>query len=240
MTDRHEEHDEPVYHVASEEQSVSDTGEQTVSHYHDDGQPAGSLDNGLLERFPVLKNKRVVGGILGAVVVLMLFHFMQPHPVLEQMNKSTVPKSTPTAAPPPMASAQLERLADDEKSHQQSLKQLQQKVSMLHDAAQTSAAKIDTVQAAVVELAAQVAELNKELQAQHQASLRLPQPVPQYYVRAIVPGRAWVSTPRGESQTLVVGSRLVGYGHVKQIDPNKGQVIMTTGKVLMFLEHTPS
>lgn len=59
-------------------------------------------------------------------------------------------------------------------------------------------------------------------------------PAPQWFVQAVIPGRAWLISRRGKTLTVRKGSSIPGYGTVKAIDPHKGLVIMSYGKNIMY------
>lgn len=56
-----------------------------------------------------------------------------------------------------------------------------------------------------------------------------------YFIQAIVPGRAWLSSNQGDYMTVQVGSELRGaYGTVRRIDANAGLIQTSTGKMVHF------
>lgn len=56
-----------------------------------------------------------------------------------------------------------------------------------------------------------------------------------YYVEAIIPGRAWLKRSDGATLTVSAGSHIPGYqGVVSAVDPQTGEVILTTGEILTF------
>lgn len=59
-------------------------------------------------------------------------------------------------------------------------------------------------------------------------------PVPQWYIQALIPGRAWLISTRGKTLTVRVGSKIPGYGTVKAIEPHKGLVMLKSGKQIEF------
>lgn len=59
-------------------------------------------------------------------------------------------------------------------------------------------------------------------------------PAPQWYIQAVIPGRAWLISKRGKSLTVRVGSNIPGYGTVKAIEPHKGLVMLKSGKRIEF------
>lgn len=57
---------------------------------------------------------------------------------------------------------------------------------------------------------------------------------PTYFVQAIIPGRAWLINSNGETLTVLVGSKVPGYGSVTKIRPQEGRVLTSSGKILKF------
>lgn len=53
-----------------------------------------------------------------------------------------------------------------------------------------------------------------------------------YTVRAVVPGRAWLSASNGETMTIAVGDKLPGYGDVVDINSMNGTVVTSSGAVI--------
>jgi len=55
-----------------------------------------------------------------------------------------------------------------------------------------------------------------------------------YFIQAIIPGRAWLVSSQGKTITVRVGSLLPGYGRVARIDAQQGRVEMSSSKVFVF------
>ncbi|MBA2709338.1 MAG: type IV secretion protein IcmG [Tatlockia sp.] len=55
-----------------------------------------------------------------------------------------------------------------------------------------------------------------------------------YFIQAIIPGRAWLIRSNGSTLTVREGTRLTGYGVVKLIDPIQGRVLTSSGRVILF------
>lgn len=55
-----------------------------------------------------------------------------------------------------------------------------------------------------------------------------------YHVRAIVPGRVWLESAKGDSISLRVGDKLEGYGTVNAIVPDKGMAVMSNGSIIQY------
>ena len=55
------------------------------------------------------------------------------------------------------------------------------------------------------------------------------------YIQAIIPGRAWLIDKNGaDTITVREGTKIPGHGVVKVIDPNQGQVVLSTGEIIKF------
>lgn len=55
-----------------------------------------------------------------------------------------------------------------------------------------------------------------------------------YYVKAIIPGRAWLRAANGATLTVSEGSQIPGYGRVKIIDPHRGMISTSSGRSIKF------
>lgn len=55
-----------------------------------------------------------------------------------------------------------------------------------------------------------------------------------YYVKAVVPRRAWLEKENGEVLTVQADDRIPGYGRVESIDASEGTVITSSNKVIRF------
>lgn len=56
-----------------------------------------------------------------------------------------------------------------------------------------------------------------------------------YYIRALVPGRAWIETADGRySKTIKVGDELNGYGAVDYILYKEGMILMSNGSYITY------
>lgn len=55
-----------------------------------------------------------------------------------------------------------------------------------------------------------------------------------YYINAVIPGRAWLIGTNGSTLTVREGTKIVGYGVVKLIDPMEGRVLTSSGRIIRF------
>lgn len=55
-----------------------------------------------------------------------------------------------------------------------------------------------------------------------------------YFVKAVIPGRAWLQGADGSTMTVAVGNNISGYGIVKAINPYNGVVKINTGANIYY------
>ncbi|HVT62612.1 MAG TPA: hypothetical protein VHD33_03905 [Legionellaceae bacterium] len=59
-------------------------------------------------------------------------------------------------------------------------------------------------------------------------------PVVNYSLQAVIPGRAWLIGTNGETLTVREGSKIINYGTVRYIDAKRGRVLTSSGQVIKF------
>ncbi len=77
----------------------------------------------------------------------------------------------------------------------------------------------------------QINAYRKQLSALTERKIRLRK---QYFVQAVVPGRAWLRGADGTARTISIGETLPGYGKIRTIDPYSGTVTTSTGVKLYY------
>ncbi|HRD69086.1 MAG TPA: type IVB secretion system protein IcmG/DotF [Legionella sp.] len=55
-----------------------------------------------------------------------------------------------------------------------------------------------------------------------------------YYLKAVIPGRAWLIGTNGSTLTVREGTKITGYGSVRLIDAMQGRVLTSSGRVIRF------
>ncbi len=58
-----------------------------------------------------------------------------------------------------------------------------------------------------------------------------------YYIQAIIPGRAWLIAENGSTITVREGSSIPSYGIVRLIDSQQGKVLTSSGRIIRFSQH---
>lgn len=119
--------------------------------------------------------------------------------------------------------AKLDQLTSQLADMQNSVSSLGSQVSSLNDSMQALNVQFAKQQT-------QQQEAKKKLT--HQKVNKTPQPI--YYVRAMIPGRAWLVTEGGGTITAAVGDKLPGYGIVQVIDATQGTLTTSTGAIISY------
>lgn len=126
---------------------------------------------------------------------------------------------------------------------------MRQEVNNLNNVTQSLQSSIDQINTQLTQLNASLALLTDKMQAQmlqQEATQKkmtvkktslMPKPVIQkvaYHIMAIIPGRAWLKSSNGATLTVSVGTQLPGIGTVSKIDPQLGNVVMSSGQVIQY------
>jgi len=118
-------------------------------------------------------------------------------------------------------SAQVESLSNRNASLEQQISQLSFKLESMQNSVNKLAKTIESrPQAKTVK--------------RHYVPSKSTAPRVNYFVQAVIPGRAWLINSNGDTVTVRVGTSVSGYGVVKLIDHTKGRVLMSSGKVFQF------
>lgn len=127
----------------------------------------------------------------------------------------------------------LDDLKQQVGSSETQIQQIQSQLSQMGAQLTSLSASKDTLNQAVAALAQDVRSLIKKTTKVKRHKKVAAKPIT-YTIRALVPGRAWVSGSNGQSATLVVGDTLKQYGRVTSIQPEKGLVTTSSGKKIVF------
>ncbi len=58
-----------------------------------------------------------------------------------------------------------------------------------------------------------------------------------YFVKAVIPGRAWLIAENGSTLTVRKGSMIPGYGVVTMVDVSQGRVLTNSGRIISFAQN---
>jgi intracellular multiplication protein IcmG len=206
--------------------------------------------NFILEFLEDEENKEILkkGGIaLGVIIFIVMFYiiFISKKPKPEPVALPAV--KTITAYPQRSAQTNIQetRMLNQLSGEQQTL------MSKLDDANNqiiNLQNQISNYQAAMSSLSASLEETKLLQQQQTQTIQTMANDITQmkliqdsfvkrttkngYFIQAIVPGRAWLQGPDGNTVTVGVGSMIPGYGEVVDISTQDGAVKTRSGKII--------
>lgn len=172
-------------------------------------------------------------------------------PAVTQLPASPPPSTVKVAEPAPQ---QVVAAVDTE---------LKQKVSAIEVSEQTIRAEVTSVGEQVVSVNNNINNLNTQLNNLNQVITTLstqvakqseelnllractqPKKVKQkthiqverviFYLKAVIPGRAWLIGSNGSTLTVREGTKIAGYGTVKLIDSMQGRVLTSSGQIIRF------
>ncbi|MAZ78042.1 MAG: hypothetical protein CMF39_05135 [Legionellaceae bacterium] len=109
----------------------------------------------------------------------------------------------------------------------QSLQQVSNQLSVVATQVGKLSAQMQALQAEKSHEAQLKAEMKKKQDAVTRAKLN-------YFVQAVIPGRAWLKSPNGQSLTVTVGDTIPAYGQVLSIDSYSGSVVTSSGHVIQY------
>jgi intracellular multiplication protein IcmG len=127
-------------------------------------------------------------------------------------------------------------------------KTLDQQKQLTQDHMQTLDQKVSDVQKSMTELErvignlntqltqqAMAAKIEKQIQSQRkQVQNKRIRVQKQYFVEAVIPGRAWLRGADGSALTVTVGDHLEGYGQVLSVNSYDGTVATSSGTKILY------
>lgn len=119
-----------------------------------------------------------------------------------------------------------------------------QQVGNVNNNVNALSAQIAKLNQVISDLSNQVAKQSEEINVLMERTkpklikriIHVQPPAPQinYYINAVIPGRAWLIGTNGSTLTVREGSKIEGYGVVKLIDSLQGRVLTSSGRVIRF------
>lgn len=237
-------HDE--YVAAEDDSSQANYGDA----FHTEEQMGGTEESAraepseskpsILERFPILQNKRLLMVVGVVVLAIIAFKVMSPSHSVKVVKQAQVQARPPSAQQEQQSAmlSKLNNLSQDASSSKNVVNQLQGEVNELKMTLNKADSSNEAMKQAMIALAQQVenlsAQVKKATTTPNHIKKLPPSPVLTFNLRAIIPGRAWVMGSNGEQDSVAVGSKLKNYGTVKAIDVDAGKVLTSSGKVITY------
>lgn len=203
----------------------------------------------------------VVGLIIAAMILYKLVGYMfsgqaqqvaatqtitpvivQPTPTITPVDTTPVIQPTPTSN----VNSELQQKVSAIEVGQQSVKS---DISVISDQVNTVNSNVNNINNQVATLNNTIQNLTNQLAKQSEEITLLmarsqpkkvktvvkqvTQPI-NYYIQAVIPGRAWLIGSNGSTLTVREGTRIAGYGVVKLIDSMQGRVLTSSGRTIKF------
>lgn len=204
---------------------------------------------GLMGKVQSLASNRIFVIVLVVVILFIVIRILTTRHKIEQ---KTAPHTETTAVAEP--STQTQEVApvysELSPSDQGELSDVRKMASNNQAAIQGVEQQLNTLQNSVVGLSQDQTQLNeavaqlatefKQLAVEVKQPKRVVKrstPVAKpvvYYLRAVVPGRAWIYGSNGRSASITLGDQVKQYGKVLAINAEEGIVLTSSGKVIEF------
>jgi intracellular multiplication protein IcmG len=165
-----------------------------------------------------------------------------PPPPAPMPIEPAAPKPVETASPNTAAvTNRLSALEEQNSNFQSGIEKLNSQVSDLQTAVANINSQISSLSQGIQNIEDKLAEQQSKEAAlhavrihKHKIRMHVIRIRPIYFVRAIIPGRAWLSTSHGGTVTVRLGDNLPGYGVVQAIDPVQGTITTSVGAIIGY------
>ena len=235
---------EEEYKFPNEEEFGSYESQQSdsISSYDAEGS-ASSVTQKVNEK-PFVLNKRIIAVVVLALVFSLIFTFVR-----YKKNQATTPAAAPVVATKQQSPAPIVYSSSKTPELKSELGSLGGKVSENSNAISSLASKMNQVSADVKAVKNHQAELkpviasvqggvNQLLAAQQRKEEKKKQQKriydSTYFIRAMVPGRAWLVSRTGVTASVGVREKLPGYGMILKIDTDDGIVYTSSGRKIFY------
>ncbi len=190
----------------------------------------------------IQNNKRVTVIIVLVLLALIGFKFFGSHQAPTPVQPTPQPVVQPVAqTPSPEMVNALSNLKQSEQGSENSINQLQSQVQSLQNQLNQTTSQQGQTNQAMLALVQQMKILSQDVKtltakkapASHKKAVPTPPPIV-FHLKAIVPGRAWIMSNDGLSESVSVGDTVPQYGTVQAVDANRGFVLTSSGKVIQY------
>ncbi|OGT64964.1 MAG: hypothetical protein A3J38_02905 [Gammaproteobacteria bacterium RIFCSPHIGHO2_12_FULL_45_9] len=205
--------------------------------------------------------RRVLGVVVGVILVLIVFHYLKSTRTESTMPSVEQVPSAPVAAqvaPDPMQGVTMANQAVEAVTHSGLFNRGSEErgdnnnaeLSALRSELASERASVEHLSQTVLSMKTQLDEAVEHENEMRQAILSLMRKVDTlksssahttkptheltFEVQALLPGRAWVLGSNGQTLSLAIGDMVPGYGYVKVIDTARGVVETTSGKTIGY------
>ena len=183
---------------------------------------------------------------------------------IETVVESIDPAPAPTTPPPTQVAAITPDFSDVEnkvKTNSDGVQKISENIEQQSSAIEKAHQKFDILSSKVNKMANEVSDLHyqfnhildidrelfqkleaieaKMKKAEEEAKKKLEakvvkKPLKNYFIRAVVEGRAWLVDKSGNSMTISVGDQVPDYGKVEKIYSAQGFIVTSSGRIIQF------
>ena len=197
-------------------------------------------------RFIAIFRQKKVLILLGLIIaIIVVYEFVgttgeqrQPQSAL---LKTTQPKInltdsqlTSLASQNQELQSSISTLAQQINANKNDITQLESGLSELASSQQQLTNQIANINTGLQRLSLQLEKLAAKPKTPVKRVVKYIPPSPIFYLRAILPGRAWLQSNQGQLVTVTLGDKLNGYGTITWINPELGAVNTSSGKVIRY------
>jgi intracellular multiplication protein IcmG len=215
----------------------------------------GVSSGGLMGKIQSLASNRIFIIVLIVVILFIVIRIVTTHHKSSTKTASTpAATATTTAATPPVTQTvsaptpsisepspqtenELTQLKQMAAANQSSIQSIEQQLSQVQTAINSLGEDRGSINEAVSQLAIEfkqlAASVKKKKTKKPSKKKTAVKPVV-YYLRAVVPGRAWIYGTNGRSASIALGDSVKQYGKVLAINAPKGEVLTSSGKIIEF------
>ena len=188
-------------------------------------------------------NKRVIIITASAFFVIMLFKIFSGHQTQEQAPVVVEPVQSEELSAPPtnlMGDSQMQTAMSAAGQNKAAVDELHTEVEQLKtaiDGINSSQAQFSNTLSSLSDQINQIQVSLASLQPKKAVIVKKAAPVVipvTFYLRAIIPGRAWIQGSDSSSRSVAVGDTIRQYGVVQSIDAENGVVTTSSGKTIGF------
>ena len=156
-----------------------------------------------------------------------------------------VPQSADQAGTLPLAPintdiARLNKLEMQDTTLQNNVDKLSNQLNDLQNTISNFDSRLSALSQNIQDIASKQEQFIKQQEDKKKSILKKTQqdthakPIPIYYVKAVIPGRAWLISQGKSLITVSIGDNLPGYGVIESIDTNQGTIITSSGAIIGY------
>ncbi len=191
-----------------------------------------------------LMRRNVLFGIGILLLILLVYKFINVFFQKKAMPELATSAVTETVTPAPAVVAPVvaEARQGMTEEQMQGVQQMHSDVIELQKNVAQVQGHLGDMDKVSQQMLAQLAYQQRLLFTLTQATIKKPKtvkkllepPKQKYFIKAIIPGRAWLFNEKGDFLTVVRGSTIPRYGQANVIDAEQGIITTTSGEVIAF------